>query len=178
MRIDPPEKLLLGLATGVAFGALLQKGRASDYEVIQGQLALRDPTVAQLMGTAIAVGAPPVQALFRRGVARPQIKPLNLGVGLGAALFGAGMAILGYCPGTTVAAAGEGRRDALSGLLGMLAGAAAFVRLAPRLRPLLERRSLGKATLPGLTRTPAARWLAGTALGALALDALPARARS
>jgi uncharacterized membrane protein YedE/YeeE len=173
MRIESPGKLLLGLATGVAFGALLQKGRASDYEVIQGQLRLRDPTVAQLMATAVAASAAPVRALVGRGVARPEIKPLNLGVALGAVVFGAGMAVLGYCPGTTIAAAGEGRRDALSGLLGMLAGAAAFVRLAPRLRPLLESRSLGKATLPGATRTPAAPWLAGAALGALAIDALP-----
>ena len=43
-------------------------------------------------------------------------------------LFGTGLALLGYCPGTTLTAIGEGRRDAMIGALGMLTGALLYVR--------------------------------------------------
>jgi hypothetical protein len=36
------------------------------------------------------------------------------------------MAILGYCPGTGVAAIGDGSRDAITGVIGMVVGAALF----------------------------------------------------
>lgn len=75
------------------------------------------------------------------------------GVVGGSVLFGAGLSALGYCPGTSVAAVGEGRRDALAGVAGMLAGTAAFVALDPRLASLLEAGGdYGKVRLPDLTR--------------------------
>ena len=79
MRIDSAGKLLLGLATGVVFGGLLQRGRAARYDVIMKQLLLRDGTVAKIMGTAVAVGAVGVHALVRAGKAKLDIKPLQLG---------------------------------------------------------------------------------------------------
>lgn len=56
-------------------------------------------------------------------------------------------AVAGYCPGTAVAGAGAGRPDALWATAGMLAGAAAFVRLYPRLKPLLDAGDLGRVRL-------------------------------
>lgn len=169
MRVDPPSKLLLGLGTGVAFGVLLQKGRVAKHEVIVEQLLLRDSTVAKIMGTATAVGAIGVHALVQSGRASYEIKSLRyvsiLGGGL---LFGSGLALLGYCPGTTIAAVGEGRRDAIAGLLGMLAGAALFVRLYPRMKPVLEAGDRGKVTLPAATRTSPWPWVAGLAGAVLA----------
>ncbi len=156
---------VLGLATGVVFGGLLQKGRLTRPEVILGQLRLRDARVAQTMAAAVASGAIGIHALERRGLTRKDVKPLKVGgVVAGAALFGSGLALLGYCPGTSIAAAGEGRRDALAGVLGMLAGAAAFVALYPRLVKLLDLGGdLGKATLPGATATRALPWVSGLA---------------
>ena len=165
MQLDPAAKLLLGLASGVAFGTLLQKGQAAKYDVILDQLRMRKHTVAKIMGTAVAVGAVGVHWLERHGHTQLQVKPLRVGgiVG-GAALFGTGMAILGYCPGTTLAAIGEGRRDALAGALGMLAGAALFVRAAPALKPILEAGDMGKVTIPEATKTSPWPWIG--ALGA------------
>lgn len=34
---DSPKKLLLGLATGIVIGVLLQKGQVAKYSVIVGQ---------------------------------------------------------------------------------------------------------------------------------------------
>lgn len=171
MRADPPGKLLLGLGTGAAFGALLQKGKVSKYEVILDQLLLRDGRVAKTMGTAVVVGAAGVHALHRAGYAPLDIKPLQLGgvVG-GAVLFGTGLAVLGYCPGTTLAAVGEGRRDAMAGALGMLTGAALFVRTYPTIKPLLEAGDHGKQTLDRATNTSPWPWVVGMG-AALALGA-------
>jgi uncharacterized membrane protein YedE/YeeE len=161
MRLEPASKLLLGLGSGAAFGLLLQKGRVGKPEVILDQLLLRDGTVAKVMGTAVAVGAVGAHALAVSGRAPSIIKPLKLGGVLGgAAVFGAGLALLGYCPGTTLAALGEGRRDALAGVAGMLSGAGLYVRLYPALKPIIDAGDLGKVTLPAATRTRPSRWVA------------------
>ena len=68
---DSPDKLLLGLVTGVAFGFLLQKGRVAKFPVIVGQFLLKDWTVVKVMATAVAVGAVGVYALVG-GRARKQ----------------------------------------------------------------------------------------------------------
>ena len=136
---DTPERLALGLFTGLVFGFLLQKGRAAKYHVIVGQFLLRDWTVVKIMATAILVGSVGVYALVEAGLASLHVRPLLLaGVLLGGAGFGVGIVVLGYCPGTSVAACGEGRRDAMAGVLGMLAGAGAFVALYPQLQPVIQ----------------------------------------
>lgn len=170
MRVDSLGKLALGLGTGVVFGVLLQKGRVAKYDVIVDQLLLEDHTVAKVMGTAVVVGALGVHALVQSGRAKLDVKPLKIGgiVG-GAGLFGAGVALLGYCPGTTLAAVGEGRRDGVAGALGMLTGAALFVRAYPGIKPLLEAGDYGKSTLPTATGTSPWPWIGAMATaGALA----------
>ena len=84
----------------------------------------------------------------------------------GALCFGVGMATFGYCPGTSVAACGEGRRDAMVGVLGMLAGAAVFVALFPKLEPIIKGLGdLGKVTLPDITNTSPWLWVGALVIG-------------
>lgn len=176
MRVDPMGRLLLGLGSGVAFGTLLEKGGVDRYDTIVRQLRLRDGRVATVMGTAAAVGALGVHALERKGLTKLSVKPLQpVAIVSGGVLFGAGLALLGYCPGTTLAAAGAGRRDAVAGVLGMLAGAVAFTQLYPRFKQQLEAGNQGKVTLPLATHTSRWPWLAGLAAvvtGRAAADAL------
>lgn len=175
---DAPEKLVLGLVTGIVFGFLLQKGRVAKLDVIVGQLTLKDWTVVKVMATAVAVGAVGVYALVSAGLASLHVKPALLGgVIAGGLMFGAGLAIFGYCPGTGVAASGEGHRDAMVGVLGMLTGAAAFVALYPRLEPVIDALAdWGKITLPESTATSPWPWVAGlVAVIAVLLYSLPRR---
>jgi hypothetical protein len=153
--------LLLGLLTGFVFGFLLQKGRVAKFGVITDQLLLRDWTVAKIMLTAIAVGGIGVYALVTMGLASLHIKPAVLGgVIVGGVLFGCGMAILGYCPGTTVAACGEGHRDALFGLAGMLAGSFTYVWLFPAWNAVAAYwGDAGKVTLPDISKTSPWPWV-------------------
>jgi uncharacterized membrane protein YedE/YeeE len=82
----------------------------------------------KIMLTAIVVGGAGVYALFGMGAIESlHIKNATLwGNLVGGAIFGIGMAILGYCPGTGVAAIGDGSRDAITGVIGMVVGAALF----------------------------------------------------
>jgi uncharacterized membrane protein YedE/YeeE len=172
---DEPPKLALGLLTGIVFGFLLQKGRAAKFHVIIGQLLLKDWTVVKIMGTAVIVGAVGVYALVALDRASLHVKPLLLGgVLLGAVCFGIGMAVFGYCPGTSVAACGEGRRDAMGGVLGMLGGAAVYVALYPVLQPTIKGLGdAGEITLPQVTGTSPWPWVVGLAVvGAAALGLL------
>ncbi|MFZ0133962.1 MAG: YeeE/YedE thiosulfate transporter family protein [Desulfobacterales bacterium] len=175
MKRQSIGKILLGLGTGVAFGFLLHKGRASEHAAISGQLRAKDFTVVKIMATASAVGAVGVQALNALGLADAKIKPFNVGgVVLGGTLFGSGMALLGYCPGTSMAAIGAGHRDAAAGAFGMLGGALAFVRLYPAIKPWMEKGTYGKRSLPEVTGTSPWIWVAGlstaTAVGAGLLE--------
>ena len=158
---DSPPKLLLGLVTGILFGVLLQKGRVSKFEVIVGQFLFKDWTVVRMMGTAVVVGSVGVFALVAADLASLHIRPMLLGgVLLGAVLFGIGMAVFGYCPGTSVAGFGEGRRDALVGVLGMFTGAAMFVVFYEQFQPVIQALGdWGKITLPDITNTSPWIWV-------------------
>lgn len=59
--------------------------------------------------------------------------------------------MIGYCPGTSLGALGEGRVDALWGILGMLTGAALFAEVYPMIKnTLLTWGNLGSITFPGV----------------------------
>jgi len=175
---DPLWKLALGLVTGMIFGMLLQKGRVAKFHVIVNQFLFRDWTVVKVMGTAVVVGAVGIYALLPTDAVSLHIKPLVwFGVVVGGICFGSGMAIFGYCPGTSVAACGEGRRDAMVGVLGMLLGAGLYVLLYPQFSGLLKNwGDAGKITLPEWSSTSPWLWVGGLcllAVGAFALFARP-----
>jgi uncharacterized protein len=160
------DKLVLGFVSGIVFGFVLQKGRVAKYRVIMAQFLLKDWTVFKIMATAVVVGSIGVYAMHERGLVRLEIKPAALGgVISGAILFGIGLSIFGLCPGTSVAGCGEGRRDAIVGVLGMLFGAGAYVVAYEKLQPLVKGfGDLGKVTLPELTNVSPWAWIVPIAL--------------
>ena len=145
-----PTQMILGLVTGIAFGFLLQKGRVAKYQVILGQLLLKDWTAFKIMLTASVTGAFGVYFLVEQGAADLDIWPFQpAAMILGAAFFGIGIALLGYCPGTGMAGAGEGSQDAMVGVAGMITGAGILVVGFNWLEPLaLALGNWGKVTIP------------------------------
>ena len=137
LEITGTARLVLGLATGIAFGFILQKGQALKFHKIIDALRLKDFTIWKLMFTAIGVGMIGIYGLHQLGLAKLQIKPTILSANiLGGLIFGAGFALLGFCPGTCVGAAGEGRLDGLySGVVGLLIGAGLYSEVYPYLLP-------------------------------------------
>ena len=144
-----PAALLLGGLTGLAFGFLLQKGGLTRFEVIVRQFLLRDFTVLKVMLTAIVVGGIGIYAMLALGwLSGLQVKTAQLlANAAGGAIFGVGMAVLGYCPGTGVAALGDGSRHALPGVVGMVVGAALYAEAHPWLaQHVLPVGDIGKQT--------------------------------
>jgi hypothetical protein len=158
--------LVAAVVFGAAFGFLLHRGRVTSYDVIVNQLRLRDFTVLKIMLTAILVGGVGVLSLKSAGLAVYHIKDATLlGVILGGALFGVGMAVYGYCPGTGLAAIGAGSIHALVGAIGMLVGGVLYALSFGWVQAnILTVWNLGKARLPALTGVSDLWWFAGLAV--------------
>ncbi len=146
-----PRTLLLGAITGLVFGFLLQKGAVTRYNVIVNQFRFKDFTVLKTMLTAIVVGAIGIYVMHGLGLIEGlHVKAATLAMNaIGGAIFGVGMTLLGYCPGTAVAAAGQGSRDALVGIAGGLVGAFAYAEAYPWIARHIEPlAAYGKLTFP------------------------------
>ena len=144
------KMLIYGLVTGLLFGFLLQKGRVLRYDKQIGALRLLDMTIVKFMFSSVLVGMIGIYTLSDLGLAKLSIKATILGpVIIGALLFGLGWGLLGYCPGTSMGALGEGRWDAVWGIIGMIAGAGLFAEVYPHLKGTVYTwRDLGRITLP------------------------------
>jgi len=142
--------LIYGLITGIIFGFLLQKARVIRYDKQLAALRLMDMTIVKFMLSAVLVAMVGIYFLQDLGLVKLSIKPTILGgVIFGGLIFGVGWAILGYCPGTSAGALGEGRYDALWGILGMLLGAGLYAESYPEIKlTVLTWGDFGKITLP------------------------------
>jgi len=119
--------MTVGFLIGCAFGAILFMGGATSYRRILGTLLLKDMWIIKLMCTAIGVGTLGIYLLDLGGLANLSIKPAYVGgVALGGIIFGIGWATSGYCPGTCVVGASEGKLDAIFTVVGGLVGALVF----------------------------------------------------
>lgn len=91
------SRLVFGLVTGIIFGILLNKGRLTRYETTLGQFLLRDFTMLKVMLSAIFVGSIGVYFLVYIGAVKLFITPVfPVRLLIGSAVFGIGMAVLGY----------------------------------------------------------------------------------
>lgn len=146
------SQLIYGLITGILFGIFLQRGKVLRYDKQIGALRLIDMTILKFMLTAVFVGSVGIYLLTDLGLAKLSIKTTVLGATIiGGLLFGLGWGLLGYCPGTSMGAIGEGRWDGLWGVLGMLVGAAIYAEAYPLMkRTVLTWGDLGKITVPGI----------------------------
>ena len=129
-----------GLLFGIGFGFVLGWSRLTDYDVIRDMLLLHKLDVFLLMGAAVATAAVAVR-LLRASGARSLIGELPISWTvtkptrshfLGAAIFGAGWALSGTCPGPAAAQLGRGQVAALATLAGIFAGVALFGYLKRR----------------------------------------------
>jgi len=147
------QTLIIGFLIGCGFGAILYMGGATSYRRILGTLLLKDMTIIKLMCTAIGVGTLGIYLLDLGGLANMSIKPAYVGgVAVGGVVFGIGWAISGYCPGTCVVGAAEGKSDAIFTILGGLTGVFLFALAFPYLETaILEPLNFGKITLRDLT---------------------------
>jgi uncharacterized protein len=128
----------LGLFTlfGALFGFVLSRGRVSDYDTIAGMFRSTDLHLFGVIGAAIGTAALGLW-LIRRGGNRTitgdpvevRRKPWQRGVFSGGLPLGAGWALTGACPGTSLVQVGEGKLLAIFTVAGIVLGTYAFGRL-------------------------------------------------
>ena len=159
--------ILLGLLIGGLFGAGLFVSGLAEPDKIVGTLRLKDFHAMRTIAVFVLVGVGGTYVLQLAGAAHPDVKPATLvTVLIGGALLGIGFGMTGYCPGTGLACAMGGRFDALVTVIGMFAGALAYILIYPDVVPPLEKiANFGAKTLPQITSTDAA-WWAGPIVGA------------
>jgi uncharacterized membrane protein YedE/YeeE len=119
--------ILIGLATGVVFGFALEKSRVFEPGVIVGQMQLRNYLMLKVFLAAVITGLIVLAVLNGAFGVKLSLKPLLLRADIiGGLILGAGIALAGACPGTTLAQIGAGYRDALFVLAGGIAGALTY----------------------------------------------------
>ncbi len=145
------------LLIGFGFGWCLQKAGMSRYDRIVNVFRFRDAAVLQFLLTALVTAAIGIRLLQTLGVAATVPIPTTYVAGnlVGGLVFGVGMALSGFCPGTVVAGAGEGRLDYLvPGGLGLYAGAVVYGLAYDRVMPTLSGWGrAGEVTLADVTHT-------------------------
>jgi uncharacterized membrane protein YedE/YeeE len=133
---------ILYIVLGAAFGFVLSRSGAADYDFIQAMFLFESFQLYGIIGTAVVLTAPGLWLIrwYGRTVrGRPiviELKPLNRGTIAGSLLFGVGWSMAGMCPGPIFVNVGEGKVYALAALAGALAGAGVFGVLYERLQPL------------------------------------------
>ncbi len=123
---------ILAAASGLIFGLGLIAGGMTDPGKVKGFLDIFgkwDPSLALVMGGAIAVGVFAFAAAARRKLSwtgdpidLPRSTVIDARLLLGGALFGAGWGIGGFCPGPALVALGSGLPAAGIFVVAMLVG--------------------------------------------------------
>ena len=130
------------LLSGLVFGlGLIVSGMANPAKVL-GFLdlgGLWDPSLAFVMGGAIAVGTVAFAVAKRRTVSLlgtamrlPQARQIDRRLVLGSLLFGVGWGVAGFCPGPALVGVGMGLAKAMAFVAAMLVGMGVFEWLERR----------------------------------------------
>ncbi|WNL46117.1 YeeE/YedE family protein [Dyella sp. BiH032] len=117
---------------GLLFGLGLVLSRMSDPRVVLGFLDVAgafDPTLLFVLVGAVGVTAIAFRQVLRRSrpvlderFHLPTSRTIDARLVLGAAIFGIGWGLAGYCPGPALVALGGGLREALYFVPAMLVG--------------------------------------------------------
>ncbi|PWI57019.1 YeeE/YedE thiosulfate transporter family protein [Sulfoacidibacillus thermotolerans] len=125
--------LWIGIIIGGVIGGFAELWGISNPETLIRLARWKDRLFIGCIAIGSAVGAVVLYGLYASGFAMHfGPKPVYVfGIMIGGLLFGSGMAVSGYVPGSEWMALGEGRRDVLYAIPGSLLGAAAWTLLYP-----------------------------------------------
>ncbi len=128
--------LIFGL--GLVISGMINPAKVQNFLDVAGTF---DPSLAFVMGSALAVAAvgyrlvrPMGRPLFEATFRWPDETDIDPQLISGAAIFGAGWGLAGFCPGPAISAAALGRGEVYLFLAAMIAGILAWRWLiSPRL---------------------------------------------
>ena len=126
------KRIAIACASGLLFGLGLAVSGMTDPDKVLNFLDVAgdwDPSLALVMGAALAVSAPGFAWLRRRGrsftgapLPEPPASRLDARLLAGSALFGIGWGIAGYCPGPALANLTHATTEAIVFIAALLAG--------------------------------------------------------
>lgn len=128
------KRIVIAAASGLLFGLGLAISGMTDPDKVLNFLDVAgrwDPSLALVMGAALAISMPGFTWLRRRGrtlsgASLPDAPSSRIDANLlaGSALFGIGWGIAGYCPGPALANLAHATGEAAVFIVAMLAGSA------------------------------------------------------
>ncbi len=155
--MNPTVRNVLYVVYGLAFGFTLSRSGAADFNYIQKMFLFEDLQLYGILASGVVTAGVGLWLVRRAGrtiTGDPvsfSSKPVNRGNLVGGALFGAGWAITGMCPGPVLVNVGEGKIYALAAFAGVLAGTYLFGYLYAPLQ-----RTFGLPELPAEVQGAAA----------------------
>lgn len=152
--LSPEANLFFALIMGITFGFVLERTGFTRSKLISGTFYFTSLAVPKIMGTTVVTAATwfiifswlgwiDISQLYTPAT---YIWPYVVG-GL---MFGAGMVMAGYCPGTAVAGVGTGKTDALVFLVGVVAGMLLYFVIYPFISGFANSSNMGVLKLQDL----------------------------
>lgn len=161
--LDGGAAFFAALLIGMAFGFALERAGFGSSRRIAGVFLFRDMTVVKVMFTALVTAMLGLIYLTRLGYIGPETiylpSTIYGGQVVGGLIFGLGMAMAGWCPGTSMVGLASGKIDALIFLIGVILGSLGFNHFYALVAPVYEWGQTGVHfiyELVGLTRVQAA----------------------
>ncbi|MCG6552217.1 MAG: YeeE/YedE family protein [Candidatus Magnetominusculus sp. LBB02] len=142
-----------GLLLGFLLGIVLQKGRLGKYDIVSGMFRMQDFTFWRVGTPLLMFGMALVYFFKDIGVIELYLpRTVILAQLFGGVLFGAGLAIAGYCPAIAAAALGEGAIDAFVAMLGFVGGSILYAEMydGSKLDKMVSYIDLGRVTFPDM----------------------------
>jgi uncharacterized membrane protein YedE/YeeE len=152
--ISNEANLFFAIVMGFAFGFVLERTGFTRSQMIADTFYLKNIAVPKIMGVTVItattwliifayMGWVDLNSLYTPPT---YVWPYVLG----GFLFGIGMVMAGYCPGTAVAGAGTGKSDALIFMLGLLLGMFIYFSIYPYIESFSSSSNFGVLKLQNL----------------------------
>ncbi len=152
--LSTEANFFFALIMGITFGFVLERTGFTRSKLISGTFYFSSLAVPKIMGTTVVTAATwfiifswmgwlDISQLYTPAT---YVWPYVVG-GL---MFGAGMVMAGYCPGTAVAGLGTGKTDALVFLVGVVAGMFVYFLIYPYVSDFANSSNLGVLKLHDL----------------------------
>lgn len=126
------REIMAGLLTGLLFGLGLCLSGMTSPAIVQGFLDIAgdwNPTLIFVMAGGVVVTflgyrlvVPKTRPLWASGFLLPSAKAIDAPLISGAAIFGVGWGLAGYCPGPAMVSLASGRSAVFIFVVAMLAG--------------------------------------------------------